>query len=151
MVDLAKTCNARLHALEEHAQLEQLDACMDYSRLSDPTPLVHLHRTLVRRGPLTLVTLNDKGKVLKVRKKQEKRRKRKEGEEKKEGGGERGGGEGREGEGGREEKMKINASTAANHFVTPCYLPLLPLPFFFFAFFFFSYSSCPFFFLSCSF
>jgi hypothetical protein len=42
------------------SQLQRLDAQFDYTRIADPVPLVQVHRTIVKRGPLNVVTLSDK-------------------------------------------------------------------------------------------
>ena len=52
--------NDRMTRIEEHQNLVHIDSTLDYSRLSEPIPLVDYNRALLRRGRLDLVTISNK-------------------------------------------------------------------------------------------
>eukprot|EP00051_Salpingoeca_urceolata_P014582 m.185975 g.185975 ORF g.185975 m.185975 type:complete len:1558 (-) comp18127_c0_seq4:115-4788(-) len=64
MEDAVHACNEQMRQVEDYNELVQIDGTLDYSRIDDPTPLVCHGRSVVRRGPLDLVTVSN-GKIAK--------------------------------------------------------------------------------------
>jgi hypothetical protein len=62
---MATTSNDRLATLEEQRNLEMIDSSLDFKRIANPRPLLKPGRTLVRKGLVTILKLNSKGKLLK--------------------------------------------------------------------------------------
>eukprot|EP00047_Mylnosiga_fluctuans_P008942 m.9436 g.9436 ORF g.9436 m.9436 type:complete len:1451 (+) comp2406_c0_seq1:76-4428(+) len=56
-VSLVQQCNDKLHVVEDRVQLVQIEASLDCIRLKDPIRLTDGPRSLVRRGPVQLLTV----------------------------------------------------------------------------------------------
>lgn len=60
LTESVRTCNERMRIVESRLELVQIESTLDVSRLVEAIPLEAPGRSLLKRGPLELITLNNR-------------------------------------------------------------------------------------------